>query len=114
MSTAAPSEYSREDLARELLLYKMREYSQDYNFASWLVDLEFELWYPATAPADSVFEQAKRLAIRECRALSNIAGGWWVYQDASSESDEQPVFISLERWSELLREHEARSATKAN
>lgn len=45
-----PSEPTRADLARELLLYKMREYSQDGFCACWLRGLENELWALAVAP----------------------------------------------------------------
>ena len=38
---------TRAALARELLRYKMEDYSENSFCASWLVDLEFELWEAA-------------------------------------------------------------------
>ena len=49
---------SRAALARELLRYKMEDYSENGFCASWLVDLEFELWEAAdrdSPPEDEMF-----------------------------------------------------------
>jgi len=49
MSSTEPSP-TRAELARELLRYKMEDYSQNGFCASWLVDLEWELWEAASGP----------------------------------------------------------------
>ncbi|MCF3652540.1 hypothetical protein [Synoicihabitans lomoniglobus] len=89
---------NRQELARELLLYKMQEYSQDGFCASWLHGLEWELWEaaePPNAPAENPFIFNTS---RECRQLAEIAQGWWVFEDQTQPDTESPVFVSLERW----------------
>lgn len=39
---------TREDLAEELLLSKMEEYSEDFFCAGWFSGLELDLWQAAT------------------------------------------------------------------
>lgn len=97
---------SRTALARELLLYKMKEYSQDGFCASWLVDLEFELWESANLSAPSPQEMHSVSTSRECRALAQIADGWWVYEDETRRGENGPVFISTERWMKILSKHD--------
>ena len=66
---------SRPALARELLLYKMKEYSQDGFCATWLVDLEFELWEAADKTLPATGESYAMAVSKECRPLAQIAGG---------------------------------------
>lgn len=100
---------TRAELARELLRYKMEEYSQDGFCATWLVDLEFDLWEAADRQAPSEREAYTVATSRECRALAEIAGGWWVYQDEIRPNELGPVFISLERWQQILEERLGKS-----
>lgn len=104
MSTLPPTP-TRADLARELLLYKMEEYSEDFACASWLVDLEFELWgygdIASTAPEE---EYSIRLG-KELRTLSEIAGGWWVFGDGVPPHEHR-MFMPLERWLVVLAERD--------
>lgn len=99
-----PPSLTREELARELLRYKMMEYSQDYFCATWLVDLEFELWNAADLAAPSPETDCTVSLSRECRVLGELAGGWWVYEDETSPGERGPVFIPMERWLQVLAE----------
>jgi len=107
MPTSPPSP-TRAELARELLRYKMEEYSQNGFCASWLVDLEFELWNEVERPDSLPGSEYILSASRECRALAEIAGGWWAW-DGDKPAGDNPVFMSMERWQKLLAEHNAKS-----
>ena len=98
---------SRVALARELLRYKMAEYSQDGFCASWLNDLEIELWEAAEWEAPDERDACVVATSKECRRLAEIAGGWWVWPDIPKQAG--PVFISLADWGQKLAE---RAATK--
>jgi hypothetical protein len=91
---------SRVALARELLRYKMEEYSQDGFCASWLVDLEIELWEAADRQAATGHEACTVATSKACRQLAQIAGGWWVWPDTPRAAG--PVFISLAEWNQKL------------
>ncbi len=99
---AAPPSPSREDLARELLRYKMMEYSDDFFCATWLLDLEFELWRAADIDHPSRTQEYVVSLGKELRILAGIAGGWWVYEDETCPLDSGPVFICMERWKQIL------------
>lgn len=107
MSSAEPSP-TRADLARELLRYKMEDYSQNGFCASWLVELEWELWEAAEWNIPDDPRTMTIEASRECRALAEIAGGWWVWKDETVPSDDGPVFIPTARWLERLAERTRR------
>jgi hypothetical protein len=95
---------TRVELARELLRYKMEDYSQNGFCASWLIDLEWDLW---TASEKSDPDPAERMTVefsRECRVLGEIANGWWVWEDKTRPAEVGPVFITMERWLEKLAE----------
>lgn len=68
MSNIPPSP-TREELARELLLYKMKEYSQDGFCASWMMDVEFDLWTEVDHPDSATKRESILSASRECRTL---------------------------------------------
>lgn len=94
---------SRAALARELLRYMMEEYSQ-YGFcASWLKDLEFELWEASERVSPSEREMETVTTSRECRRMAELAGGWWVW-DKDVVGAENPVFMPMERWLQVLKE----------
>jgi len=93
------------DLARELLRYRMLEYSEDFWCASWLVDLEFAIW----DLIDTARSDYERQLGADCRKLAEIAGGWWVYDHTDKEpAGRGPHFISLERWRQLLVQRETK------
>lgn len=97
---------TRADLARELLRYKMEDYSQNGFCASWLVDLEWELW---DAGESKIPGDPRTMTIevsRECRVFAEIAGGWWVWQDETVPAEIGPVFIPMARWLEKWAERE--------
>lgn len=93
---------SRAALARELLLYKMKEYSQDSACATWLVDLEFEIWEAADKTAPATRDSFAMAVNKECRPLAEIAGGWWAWPDNAGPNDEAPVFLPLAEWKKVL------------
>lgn len=95
---------SRAELARELLRYKMMEYSEDMFCATWLGNLESLLWTEAERVNPEPSQEYTVAFSRECRVLGEIAGGWWVYEDKTCPRDRGPVFISMERWLEILSE----------
>ena len=105
---ASPPSPTRAELAQELLRYKMEEYSQNGFCASWLVDLEFELWNEVDRPETLPKREYILSASRECRILAEIAGGWWTWEEGKPAAD-NPVFIPMERWLKLLAEHNAKS-----
>lgn len=105
MTTETQKSPTRAELARELLLYKMEEYSEDGFCASWLVDLEYELWNAADQPEDPApLGCWTKSTSKECRILAEIAGGWWVFEDDSRPGEEGPVFLPMARWLERLAE----------
>jgi hypothetical protein len=97
---------SRAELARELLRYKMEEYSQ-YGFcASWLIDLEFELWEAAERDSPVEDEMFMVTTSRECRRLAELASGWWAWDNDVPGAD-NPVFMPLEEWKMCLAKRAA-------
>jgi len=96
---------SRLALARELLRYKMADYSQDGFCASWLIDLEIELWEAAEWEAPGERDACTVATSKECRRLAEVAGGWWVWPDTPKAAG--PVFISLAEWHQELAKRTA-------
>jgi hypothetical protein len=93
-----PSSPTRAELARELLLYKMREYSQDGFCAGWLHGLENELWALALAPTSFQSTGFSPDFFHQLHQLALIGDGWWVWQTASPPENSGPVFVSLCEW----------------
>jgi hypothetical protein len=103
MNTVPPSP-TRADLARELLLYKMKEYSEDFACATWLVGLEFQLWhYGNIASTDSKEQYSIKLG-KELRILAEVTGGWWAWNNEVPAGGENPVFMAMDRWLQVLIE----------
>ncbi len=106
-----PPDPTRAELARELLRYKMMEYSEGFFCATWLVDLEFELWEAAEQNNGSPQQEYLVSLSRELRMLAEIAGGWWVYEDETRPDERGPVFIPMERWLLILVDLDKKSAS---
>jgi hypothetical protein len=101
---------TRAELAREVLLHRMRTYSEEFHCAGWLGGLEFLLWNDVEEDGlDSWIQDRKQLGA-ECRTLAEIAGGWWVYRDETRPADRGPVFISMERWREILARRDSQKS----
>lgn len=92
------------ELARKLLLYKMREYSQDGFCASWLHGLEEELWALSGSPPPIPTSGFPPEFFHSLRQLASIADGWWVWETAPSPEKSGAVFVSLQEWE---RRHQA-------
>ena len=87
------------ELARELLLYRMKEYSEAMC-ASWLSGTEFDVWELAEPGAANPEELAwQRQNGLDCRKLGELASGWWVY-DGSRHEGGGLHFITLSDWHE--------------
>jgi hypothetical protein len=80
----------------------MQDYSEDYHCAGWLSGLEFLLWEKPTDEGKSPSAQVLSKIRGELRALAKIAGGWWVYEDETQPDKAGPIFISMERWLQIL------------
>ena len=93
-----------EELAQEVLLHRMQDYSEDYHCAGWLSGLEFLLWEESTDEGEAPDAQARSEMRGELHALAKIAGGWWVYEDETQPDRPGPVFISMARWLQILAE----------
>lgn len=92
---------SRAALARELLRYKMEDYSENGFCANWLVDLEFELWEAVDRDSPSEAGMFTVNTSRECRLLAELCGGWWAWDMVAPPGD-NPVFMPMERWLQIL------------
>ncbi len=96
---------TRAELAREVLLHRMRDYSEEFHCAGWLGGLEFLLW-EVSEEGGQPWIQSRREISAECHTLAEIAGGWWVYEDETRPGEHGPVFIPMERWLQVLAEHD--------
>lgn len=94
------------DLAKEVLLHRMKDYSEDNYCAGWLSSLEFLLWDKPDTEDKSPSAQVLGAITPHLRAIAGIAGGWWVYEDETVPGERGPVFISMERWLQILAERE--------
>lgn len=94
---------SRSALAQETLIYRMKQMSDDFYSASWVSDLEFMVWEMAFgkeqsfAGMDVTDEMAKSF-----RDLAILSGGWWIWDDNTDPAGQNPVFITIKRWKEIL------------
>lgn len=91
---------SRAELARELLLYVMRDYA-DGACASWLVDQEFYLWEAAHLGRFPNAKDETGARVDFCnrlRDLAILAEGWWAWPDTVGREDPQEVFLSEEEF----------------
>jgi hypothetical protein len=96
---------SRAALASEVLLFRMKLLSQEFYAEAWIEGLEFEVWDMAFNGHKlfSRFEVAETMS-KYFRDLATLAGGWWVQEDETCPSDRGPVFITMERWQQILAE----------
>ena len=86
--------------AKELLLHKMREWSEECYCAGWMMGLEYGLWSIALMDRDHYgFHEFNHAEADELFQLAIDANGWWVWRD----SDERETFIDLAEWVELYR-----------
>lgn len=104
MSNLPPSP-SLTELAREVLLHRMREYSEEYHCAGWLGGLEFLLWETPSSDDDSPAAKRLRNLVPELQTLAEIADGWWAW-DSDQPAADNPVFIPMTRWLQVLAEHQ--------
>jgi len=94
---------SRARLARECLLFRMRQLSETFYSAGWIEDLEFEVWDMAhRSPYRFAGNDVTDNTAKFFRDLATLAEGWWVPEDDTRPDEPGPVFISMERWQEIL------------
>ena len=98
---------SRAALAQEVLGYRMRQLSETFFSASWVDDLEFDVWEMAHSKPhrfgghDVGAEMAKYF-----RDLAILAGGWWVWPDTVGREREREIFIPLDEWKTILAQQD--------
>jgi len=102
--TEQPPGPTRADFAKEVLLHRMKEYSEDFFCAGWIGGLEFGAWNDVDIEQPTDRQKHAVAFSRECRILGEIAGGWWVYEDTTRPGERGPVFIPMERWLQVLAE----------
>jgi hypothetical protein len=96
---------TRAELAREVLLHRMRDYSEEFHCAGWLSGLEVLLW-EIPEEDDRTWVQARREISMELRTLAEIAEGWWAWNDEVPGGD-NPVFVPLAEWKKWLAKRAA-------
>ena len=89
----------------------MREISEEYYFAGWYINLEYELWDIITKEESPKNPHKKPIWNRyrdQLLQLSKEANGWWIWNKLSDEELHQyfelnivpdcSKFISLDDW----------------
>jgi hypothetical protein len=94
---------SRSALAGEVLVFRMKQLSENIYSASWLHDLEFRVWDMAFGGENTFggIAVTGRMA-KLFRDLATLADGWWVWPDTVGEDGSDAIFIPMERWKECL------------
>ena len=104
--------------ARQLLLHKMREWSEECFSAGWMRDLEFDLWTIAINGKGSYGSHVfSCMEANKLYGLALGARGWWrwhgkneefvglgVWRNLYCDGKEAPV-VKLEKENERLRNH---------
>lgn len=90
--------------AQRALLVYMRHLSEENWAAGWLIGLEFTLWdwvlrRRSNAEPSSEFERANVPDTEVLSWLSELAGGWWHWDEGVHE----PKFVPLGEWVEINR-----------
>lgn len=90
---------SRAALAKELLLYRMCQLSEDVFSAGWLTGLDFEVRETAygNPPMLAGMEVTESVS-KTFRDLAVLAGGWWVW----GRTDDGEIIMGLAEWKECL------------
>jgi hypothetical protein len=85
----------------------MSDLSEDCWAAEWLFGSEYMLWhFLRTGPGDWGMWHVSKEDIAHLRELSEQCGGWWMWEEEKGE-----VFVPMERWLEVVREHDARQSS---
>jgi hypothetical protein len=82
------------EIHRALLLRTMRDLSEQYYTAGWIIGLEFYLWHTATTKPHT--EEGQTLMF-----LAEASGGWWMWDDGKGG----PLFVPLPIWTEQYQQH---------
>lgn len=102
---------SRSELAKELLLFRMRQLSETFFSKEWVEDLESDVWDMAFN-GQKLFDQIDVTPemSKFFRDLANLADGWWINNGEVQPDDSLPldglVFVSMARWKEIYAEAE--------
>ena len=94
---------SRAARASEVLLFRMKLLSQQFYDEPWIGGLEFDVWDMAFR-GEKLFGQldVTETMAKYFRDLATLAGGWWVPEDETQPRQTGPVFITLDRWQQIL------------
>jgi hypothetical protein len=87
----------------------MKEYSEDFACATWLVGLEFELWDYGDITSTDPRELYSIKLGKELRTLAEVTGGWWAWDKEVPVGGENPVFMAMDRWLQVLIERNKNS-----
>lgn len=87
----------------EVLIFRMKQLSEDIYCASWLNDLEFRVWDMAFGGENTLGDTpvTDRMA-KSFRDIAALADGWWVWPDTVGEDGSDAIFIPMNRWKECL------------
>lgn len=98
---------SRAALASEVLLFRMKLLSQEFYSETWVDGLEVDVWDMAfnSGKLFGQFEVTEAMA-KYFRDLATLSGGWWVHEDETKPGQAGPVFISMDRWQQVLAQPE--------
>jgi hypothetical protein len=81
------------------IMSMIRSISEEYYAAGWLCGIEYELWEALVETDRRQFGvgELPESDADQLRALSERAGGWWVWQDGVGE-----IFVTAKNWTEHL------------
>ena len=85
--------------ARELLLHRMHDISEDFWCAGWIGGLEYDLWDFVVGKTETygtyVRSSLDDLDREHLKQLAEDAGGWYYY---SFEPGHGEQFIAMDEW----------------
>lgn len=99
---------SRAALAKEVVYYRIEQFSRMLHGEQWAEDIEFDFWDLGHKPGATVHgKQAGESLAKYIRDLATLADGWWVWPDLVGQEGERPVFVSMAEWKKCLAERDA-------
>ena len=91
---------SKETLAAACLMELMSEISESHYCASWMRDLEYNLWSMLQGGSRKYgLGEVSEEEINLLKNLSDTCNGWWVWVGDGIDSGE--VFVTIDEWDEI-------------